>query len=515
MPGAFTIQTVVVENARTLRVVYARAALVNAALTDPTSWEFVDAGTLAPAPFQSQEVLNPGQSTYGPFVEVVLDNDYPTTPNIWRVRPVGAIVVAADDGTPLTGFCDYQTPTPRAVADVTLEKVALWRAEIGKRRNLDLADPTWEAATYTAGLLDDLVGGCRRAALVADLAATDGIGTTVGLDPGIPWLLERPLGKVDGANTDFWTQQPFDGYSLEFYVVGNGNALAATEWHSPTDRLVRLRTPPAAGAAVAVRYTPLRGLLRCGREVWCFDSGDPVNNTVDVLARARLGTTAADHAAGTEVHDVWGVSAAQAARYASDPLTASGNELNRMGRSLGVVRPQSLFADAAFRRAIVNVGVQPKQTLQAFDLALRYLYPDLWPYTTVAEDVRWPHRVVVWVSPAVVRTTAAYTPECWEPWLDEALTADTLPGLAPQGRWYVRGNALADLRYTGYYLRANVAEVGLNKWSPFLGGVPFGALGPVLPVAPPPGAGTACGTTPEPLRRVLPAGCGILVIAHP
>jgi hypothetical protein len=227
------------------------------------------------------------------------------------------------------------------------------------------------------------------------------------------------------------------------------------------------------------------------------------------------------HAAGDTIEDVWASSFVGRAQYNLLAFGASDRALEYIAHDRGVpLSDNPSLSNTELRRAIFNTAVTQRTTLHTTLTAIRYLYPDLWPYTIVCEDVRWPGAIVIWYSTEVitddVRPTAPEV-EPWETWIDHLAWPDGFP-LELFYDTYLR-DPVTDVTYDGDYFLTSGAE-DPDSW-PFpvvVSGPDISIIGTPAPKIPAPvwvsSEYRSYLVRPPALDRALPIGVGVLLLDY-
>jgi len=362
------------------------------------------------------------------------------------------------------------------------------------------------------------------------LPAPPNLGDTITLE-GIPYHVDRLWGPCNGSNTMFRTTQAYNPYSCEVLMVpgpaegAREGFLDRTDWFSPDighNRLLRLVEAPPSGAAVYAIYKPRRSLIRIGSEFFCYDNADPIANTVDVVSRGDLCTPVAEHAIGDTVEDMWATSDIGRARFNTLAFGASGKALESIGRDVGSPRSDNpSLTDTQLRRYIFNTSVTMRATPETARMAIRYMYPKLWPYIQVVEDPRWPGHLTIWYSnlePIGDSWPTGPSVEPWETWLDHLAYLDGYP-MDTINETYYR-DPITDVSYDGDYFLADWTEdpelwphpVIVSGPDIYLIGTPAGFIPPPSTVS---SDYLKYVIRPPTLDKVLPVGTGILLLEAP
>jgi len=371
-----------------------------------------------------------------------------------------------------------------------------------------------------------------------------GIGDTITFRDGrIPWHIDKLWGVCDGVNTLFRTSIPYHPFACIIIEVPPqkydhmGGDLEFTEWYAPNagrERLLRVTTAPMDGYSLIAVYIPRQSIVRIDDEIIAYHESDITAGTGIITGRSQLCTPLEEHTAGTVVEDVWCTSFVNRVRYSLLAFGASGKALEYVANDQGLSRTDNpSFSDTELRRAVFNTAVTPRATFATAKLAFRYIYPDLWPYVFVTEDVRWPKCLVVWYSSERINDDIDVEPliEPWETWLDHIAYSDGFP-LDTYYHTYFR-NPIGDVTYDGDYFLANPSADDEDWPYPIIVSGPdiylVGVPAPFLPNPDPVMLdATLTPVTPTPvttdykykkymrrpygLDRVLPVGTGVLLL---
>lgn len=363
-----------------------------------------------------------------------------------------------------------------------------------------------------------------------------GIGDTVTFDR-IPFHIDKVWGKCDGSNTLFRTSIPYHPFKCMVLRVSPKkydhmeSELDLVEWFSPNegkDRLLKLASAPDVGYSVIAIYIPRQTLIRVDKEIIAVHETDITNDSAIICGRSQLCTELTAHESGASVEDVWATSFVGRARYSLMAFGASGRSLEYIANERGLSRTDNpSFTDTELRRAVFNSAVQPRATVPTAMLAIRYIYPDLWPYIFVSEDVRWKKCLVIWYSTEQINFDIEKAPaiEPWETWLDHIAYSDGFP-MDTLYRTYFR-NPIGDTSYDGdYFLSGPTADdtdwpfpVVVSGPAIYKLGIPAPSLPlpdpylePTVPVVPTSTEYRKWICRPYGLDRVLPTGTGVLLL---
>lgn len=361
--------------------------------------------------------------------------------------------------------------------------------------------------------------------------ATPGIGDTITLSR-IPSHVDKLWGPCDGVNTLFRASIHFDPFSCVIYRVPNplgtdpGGELELYEWFAPTsgtDRLIRTTEAPPIGSSLIAIYKPRNSLYRIGHEILACMDIDASANTALIIGRANLCTDLEEHAIGDTIEDVWATSFVGRARYSLFAFGAHGRPLEYIAHDRGVPHsdnPRMSFTE--LRRAIFNTSSQMRGTPGSAILALRYVFPDVWPYIIVDEDPRWPGCLTIWYSTEAIGDIGgvwADAPgvEPWETWLDHLAYMDGFP-MDLYTETYFR-DPITDVTYDGdYFLEDGADDPELWPFPVVVSGPAALTLGSPAPSLPDPywvsDAYRNFIIRPKALDRVLPTGVGVLLLDH-
>lgn len=518
---AFTLSSAYAVSPLCVRVVFNERAKVNAALTTEANYTITAGGGAAPVSVDRVEAWTSLVGVHAVSIWLA------TAPTEGGTYTVAASTIESFTGTSVSGSGVSFTARARSYNALVLgvSSKAAKLADVFRRlRALQVGRPGEDAAPNVMTRLLAALGGSdgdvagkwswRDSSFALAANATAGASITLASRPSVVESLD---GAIDGENAEFSLSLPYIDDTLVLYSgtpFGEGFAfIEDTAWHSDGVRTIRFLTAPARGQVLVAAYVPRRNVVRVDREVVAYEFNDrhATAGAATLKGRALIGTTAAAHTAGGTLFAVWGGSGLDAMKREHFPATASGGWLTNLARAIGMQRPATMLRDRDMRRAVMFTAVRPKATIDAVDEAFRYLYPDTWPYTQIATDPRWPHRIVVWIASTVLRSeTVAYTPEVWETWLEEPANSADLTAFygAPQGAWVLQADETVQ-DFNGYYIAAD-ESTDLGALMPTL----FETFPGLLDTEPAVGAGSA-GLVPEPMRRILSAGQGLIVLRHP
>jgi len=363
------------------------------------------------------------------------------------------------------------------------------------------------------------------------LASTPGVGDTISfVDNKIPAHVDKLWGPCNGSNTVFRTSIFFHPQAcILLYIppagtTETGAIIDNTDWYSPQagkDRLIKLINAPSEGASIIAVYIPRKSLLRINEEIIAYDNSDFNAGTVEIVGREQLSTEFQEHFIGDTVEDLWATSFVGRALYNLLCWGASGTALEQRANDLALSRTDNpALTDIDLRRAVFNTAVNMRGTPGTFDQAMRYIYPNLWPHITYAEDPRWPNCVTIFFSEEVIGDTSWISEpevEPWETWIDHIAWLDGIETDLLYDTYY--RDPITDVSYFGdFFLEDGLENPAIAPYPVVMGGVPITILGMPAPNIPP--ISTVSSeyknyiTRPHGLDRALPCGIGVLLLDY-
>jgi len=366
-------------------------------------------------------------------------------------------------------------------------------------------------------------------------APVPGVGSTFSFaNAAIPCHVDKLWGRSNGENVTYRTSIPFHAFSCQLYIAARDGLgvetglLESSEWFAPMagrDRLIRLLNPLPSGATIIAVYTPRQSLIQIGKEIIAYQESDLSVGTAVICGRSQLLSELQTHAIGDEIKDVWCAGFVERVKYALLAFGASGRALEYIGMDAGSPREDNpSLDDTSLRRMIFHTSVTMRGTVNTVKLAIRYMFPDLWSHVIVDEDPRWPGCIVIWYSAEQLHDFRQPDPpiECWETWLDHTAWPDGFDASLYAATFY-RDDGVDAAPYGDYYEDGPADGGAFTMFPVVLYGPEIGLLGTLSGTIPPPYV-TALGTLdatyktmlqrPEPLDKVLAAGCGVLLLDY-
>lgn len=407
---------------------------------------------------------------------------------------------------------------------------------IGKLNELMSGGLTGKIAVDIDGPLEpEYVNTFSEGAFANPIDPLPGIGETITFEEGAPpYHVDKLWGPSNGTNDLFRSSIPFHPHSCVLIVAEKSakttdpDIVDTDRWYAPNsgiDRQIIFRTAPAEGATVLAVYLPRKSLLRIGNEIIAYDECDLSTGSVVIYGRAQISSELQVHSSGDTALDVWAASFVERVEYNALAFGASGRALEYIALDEGSPRSDNtILSDTQLRRMIFHTSITMRGTPSTAREGIRYIYPNFWQNMIVGEDPRWPGCVVIWYSEdkligAAYPTTPQVEP--WETWLDELSWPDGFPLILIDDTYY-RDDAVDDGWYGDYILEDFSEDPAVWPYPVVISGDEIAIIGPVLDVIPPPFTdGVTIDTTyrslltrPKALDKVLPAGCGVLVLDY-
>lgn len=358
-----------------------------------------------------------------------------------------------------------------------------------------------------------------------------GVGDTISFGGnGIINHVDKLWGPCDGTNDLFRSSIAYHPFKCSVILVqpslssASSRVLESEEWYAPSsgdDRLLRLVEAPLRGATLIAVYAPKHSIVRIDREIIAYVESDLSTNTATIGGRAQLMSEIDEHKSGTIVEDVWAASFVHRAELNLYAFGASGKALEYVARDGGVPRGDNpTLDDTELRRALFNTAVALRTTIGTFEQALRYIYPDLYPYITWNEDPRWPGCITIFYnSSEPIQDLNDLQPvppiELWETWLDHTSWVDGFEVELLYDTYY--RDPITDVSYEGdHYLENDTDRPDYWAYPIVLAGPNVSIMGTVSPLIPPPYTVDSSYknyiTRPKGLDRAIAAGVGVLLL---
>jgi hypothetical protein len=564
---ATTLQTVEHVSPRCVKLTYDAALRNNSALRDPSEYQINGSGitiTRVDVEYsQRQPYVGGGVNGGAPVAVYLILSTNPYT--------AGSTAAGVDAATTIVDFTGAAlgAPDTKTFTPVLYVEPSYWTAdgvctidtfnELGKEGRSDFTtdQPLNYSTAHMIGKLADMMSGGMIGYLAsaidgpaepehittfspAGFASTPtsvpGLGSSFTFENAvIPCHIDKLWGNSDGSNRLFRTSISFRSHSCQV-ILAEGKSdmtevgvLAADKWHAPNegdDRQIVLETAPLEGATVLAVYTPQKSLLQIGSEILAYDESDIHAGTAVIYGRGQLSSDLIAHSIGDRVQDVWCASFVSRAEINSLAFGASGRALEYIAQDYGCPRSDNPFLnDTDLRRMIFHTSCTMRGITGTVQEGIRYIFPQLWKYMIVGEDPRWPGCVVIWFSSSTVigDTSWITSPaiEVWEKWLDDFSPDDGLP-LDLVAETFYRDDAVDAAVYGDFYLSDYTVTSSGWAFPVVLSGPEIFLIG--LPSTTIPPAFNSGGvlntqykdllTRPHALDKVLPIGCGVLLLDY-
>lgn len=413
------------------------------------------------------------------------------------------------------------------------------------------AQPLNYSTAQMIGKLNDLMSGGLRAVLDTDIEGPANpmivptfsaggfasspipipdIGLTISFRNNIiPCHVDKLWGVSDGSNRLFRASTTYHPHSCVL-IAAEGDSDSVDQgivddsrWYAPNegfDRQVIMKEAPPAGATIIAVYVPRRSLIAVGHEIIAYEESDIDNGTAVIYGRNQLMSSLEAHSSGDVIEDVWGTSFVKKAEYNILAMGGSGRALEYIGMDSGCPRSDNpTLNDTNLRRMIYHTAVTMRGTPETAREGIRYIYPRLWPNIIVGEDPRWPGCIVIWVNEDTIigdmNWITSPNVELWETWLDELSWPDGMPTELINETYY-RDDGVDSAEYGDYFLADFTEDPEVWPYPIVISGNLSYLLGEIAPVIPDPASVSSAYRSylqrPDGLNKVLPNGCGVLLL---